>query len=334
MRHRSRSPASEQHLGYQREPRPPGKLACMECSARFSRPWELSRHTLTQHQKEKRFVCTVTGCFKGRSPPAFARPDKLTDHYKKAHKRDDLVECPAKNCERRFTLELIGAHIDFAHTTWVVVKEELRPLRNASDAHHRKCPYWRCRKHVKLASFLEHIVSHSLDDLNAMEEDLRQERYFYVRNGCSHLAPVEGIHNCLVTALCILCPICDEVCGSHAAFEQHFTIRHLLLQDAASCEHFFQWKNHVESNTTVRSGSKSPSPWKEWYDRDWKKNSKRECPFCRKNLESRWRHDASKHHIRLLRNAEEAIAELYPHGQAILRLYPDFKSHPVFADLK
>jgi hypothetical protein len=34
----------------------------------------------------------------------------------------------------------------------------------------------------------------------------------------------------------------------------------------------------------------------------------------------------------MLRPEAEVVAELYPHRMQILRLYPEFVSHPVFAD--
>lgn len=308
---------------------------CTECGGQFCRQWELDRYTRIKHQMEKPWVCTVAGCFKGPNRTAFARPDKLTDHLRKVHSRLDMVHCPVNGCGKRLVLELIGAHIDCAHSlSYGSVKEQLRPLANASNANYRACPYWRCRKHVKLASFTEHIVSHSIDELNAMEEELRRENYFYVRSGCSHQAIVEGIHSCAVTALCIICPVCGEVTGSHAAFEQHAITRHLLKQDAAVWEHLFQWKHHLWANT-VRSGPNVLIPWESWGRGEWKRRSIKECPFCREDFkDGRSQYDHSWHHLSLLRNTEEAVAELYPHRRAILRLYPDFKSHPVFADLK
>jgi len=38
------------------------------------------------------------------------------------------------------------------------------------------------------------------------------------------------------------------------------------------------------------------------------------------------------HHLDLLSPEAEAVAELYPYRMEMLRLYPEFVSHPVFAD--
>lgn len=62
----------------------------------FSRQWELQRHIMTKHTREKPFWCPVVGCIKGRGAPAFARPDKLTQHIRQVHCRNGArAVCPA-----------------------------------------------------------------------------------------------------------------------------------------------------------------------------------------------------------------------------------------------
>ena len=39
-----------------------------------------------------------------------------------------------------------------------------------------------------------------------------------------------------------------------------------------------------------------------------------------------------EHHLSFLRPEAEVISELYPRRMAILRLWPEFVTHPVFAD--
>lgn len=327
----------EQH-NHHNKPRRHGPFKCTHCHDEFYRRWELNRHTSTKHRKEKPFVCTVAGCFKKRAPPAFARSDKLTDHYKSVHKRDELAKCPQNGCGKRFLLEFTGAHIYHAHHSSGLVEKELRPLRNAFDADRRACPWWNCRARVELVSFMEHILSHSTDELNRMEESMRQENYFYVRSGCSHQAIVDGNHKCPVTAVCILCPVCREVSGNHAAFEQHVFARHLLMQTAAESEHFYQWQNHAVSIAGMRNATLLCT-WKPWPIHS---SDDHECPFCRKFFkgrrdsfgERRIEDSVAGHHLTLLRKTEEVVTELYPYRQAIIRLCPGFKSHPVFADLR
>ena len=45
-------------------------------------------------------------------------------------------------------------------------------------------------------------------------------------------------------------------------------------------------------------------------------------------------HSVATHHLSLLRSEAEVIHELRPYRMQILWLYPEFVTHPIFADLE
>lgn len=184
----------------------------------FPRQWELQRHIVSKHMSEKPFWCPIVGCIKGRVAPAFARPDKLTQHVRAVHHRGDArAVCPSGGCaDMPLELDILGVHIKLQHLSSKnkpegVSGKFLRAMINAVSTDRRNCPLWFCRKRVELDEFPVHLLTHTCEELGASADELAQEGYTLSKLGCVHgednLDTVNPCH-CKVTAVELSCPMC------------------------------------------------------------------------------------------------------------------------------
>jgi hypothetical protein len=316
----------------------------------FSRNWELRRHVQTRHPRAGAgsFVCRAEGCFNKQMPWTFARSDKLTAHIKATHTCNTIfTSCPANGCNfGASTLETLGVHLERAHKNC----EEGRGVLNASTCRVRKCPLWRCGKHVTAAELLDHVAGHDRNEVLAAASRLGSDGLVVTTE--TEPAHMEQSKRGLVIAMA--CPICDTVCGD---FTAHLWASHLFLAKSAGLAHFVAWRNtwaevvcksaRYSEGTIDRADINSIQPWISLKGVPGYKHGAHtiQCPSCLLSFsgpngrrihlsESR---DAamnapSVHHLSLLRPEAEVVAELYPYRMQILRLYPEFVSHPVFAD--
>lgn len=318
----------------------------------FSRQWELRRHIQTKHSGESAvsFVCRAEGCFNKQLPWAFTRPDKLTSHIKANHSRDSVfTSCPVKGCYyEKNTLEILGVHLQRFHEGC----EEGRGVLNAATYKMRKCPLWRCGKYVKTAELLKHVAGHDEDEVLAAASKLDFEGLVVITaSGPSHMNdPKRGL---VVVARC---PVCNTTSDDISELIAHLWTSHLFLAQSAGVAHFIAWRSlwagkvckEVYSSTAASYADVNKLlPWATLKELPSYKSyldtiKCPSCPFSSSSLggerinplaTQRAANDAiSAHHLSLLRPEAEIITELYPHRMQILRLYPEFVSHPVFAD--
>jgi hypothetical protein len=329
----------------------------------FRREYELQRHRLTRHNgaQAKEFICDARGCFKGSSKTAFARSDKLTSHIRALHKLDAIFDrCPIRDCTvESCTLEELGLHVRRVHGDQSYYG---RAIANTTSGALRQCPWWRCGKHIPSDRFLDHVQTHSVDELHIAMSSSNA-------GGLAiDLAPISSSHISLGSptphpTLRVVCPVCRVTTEGFEQFKEHLWIKHLYLESSGGSEHFLAWKSEWAKHVPKASRTKieSLSPWLELdslgiygSERDLK------CPACpftvnqfgkgsdlvakkpvvanhlrvlRSHYEITSEHSVTTHHLDLLRPEAEVIHELRPYRMQILRLYPGFVTHPVFRDL-
>jgi uncharacterized C2H2 Zn-finger protein len=308
----------------------------------FPRRWELTRHITQKHSiRPGLFVCWAEGCVDRQPPRSFARPDKLTSHIKAVHTRDTVfIKCPVDRCNLgRCTLETLGVHIARAHQRCQVGLQVL----NASTCKVRKCVLWRCGKHVKARDLPGHVAGHAKDDILAATTELEHEGLVVLPASGS---PQEGYAKS-GPVITVQCPLCKSTSENTDQFITHLWTRHLFLAGSGGADHLRTWKSALAKVTpkTDHHSIKGLLPWavlEVFFKRETTKFF--HCPACFLSfddlLEGYYQTETQKavkkaalaHHLTLLRPEAEVVAELYPHRMQILRLYPEFVSHPVFAD--
>jgi hypothetical protein len=305
----------------------------------FPRTWELKRHRATHGVAS--FACRAEGCFNKQMPWTFTRSDKLTAHIKATHTRDTVfAACPVTGCAfGRCTLETLGVHIARVHERgprWYAKEvEEGRAFLNASSCKARKCPLWRCGKHVKAPELLGHITKHAKHDVLAAIPELEHEGLIV------HHASDLGL---IIT---VSCPICNTKSDGMDHFINHLWTSHLFLAGSEGADHFKAWRSVLihHASKPVDGDIQNLLPWANPRRLSLNEAELIACPYCLLSFGdlggSRYiisesqqaaRNAALAHHLSLLRPEAEVVAELYPYRMQILRLYPEFVSHPVFAD--
>jgi hypothetical protein len=306
----------------------------------FRRHWELQRHTKTKHPRGSAapFVCRAEGCFNKRMPWTFTRSDKLTSHIKSTHAQDKVfTACPVNGCDfGESTLETLGVHIHRAHKDC----EEGRAVLNATTCKVRECPLWRCRKNVKATELLRHVAEHEEADVLAATSRLESEGLVVVQ-------PDHAQRGLVITATC---PMCNTMSDDIDHFITHLWTNHLFLAGSEGVDHFKAWKSTLLHHTFkfIHGDIKNLLPWADlrYTRRGHKGPGTIECSLCLLSFGGprceRWETSTaglrasleavSTHHLSLLRPEAEVIAELYPYRMQILKLYPEFVSHPAFAD--
>lgn len=133
---------------------------------------------------------------------------------------------------------------------------------------------------------------------------------------------------CPVTAVTIVCPVCDAICEDHTAFKVHLERNHYLLRSAAA--HFEAWKTYAQAlpiwskDANARENFDTLSVWHTLC----KTTVSFKCPSCDWAKENvGWA--TVDHHLSMLADPEE----LRPYRREILKLHPGFIDHPVWGDL-
>jgi hypothetical protein len=309
----------------------------------FSGAYELERHVKAKHDVgAKKFVCSAERCSNKqlRQPWTFTRSDKLTAHIKATHTRDTIfAACPVIGCAfGRCSLEILGVHIARVHEKrgrrYAKEVEEGRAFLNASSCKARKCPLWSCGKHVKAPELLGHITKHAKDDVLAAIPELEHEGLIV------HHASDLGL---IIT---VSCPICNTKSDGMDHFINHLWTSHLFLAGSEGADHFRTWKSALAKDTATpyHDSIKGVLPWAVLKVCFRARTKSIQCPACLLSFsdlnKTYWRTGSRKavqngalaHHLSLLGPEAEVVAELYPYRMQILRLYPEFVSHPVFAD--
>jgi len=302
-----------------------------DCLKTFSRQYELKRHVQTKHGGQKPFACIFPGCLKGSTPPAFARPDKLTSHIRNSRGRDveKLLQCPHAGCvAARMPLGVLTIHIVNHRRIHLFGQDQVpyeyaRALVNAASTAYKTCPLWRCGKTIKLALLAAHLLTHPTEELNDGIQVLQDAKYSLKRADCTHTAGDESSSClCSISGILIHCPVCNITLGCQANLETHIDIEHLI---APEHRQHFQALLVIASKQDVWLKSKKLKPWNAWALRKIRISN---CPWCLEAVVTSCSYEA-KHHLTMQANLET----IKPFRREILKLYPAFASHPVWNDL-
>lgn len=145
-------------------------------------------------------------------------------------------------------------------------------------------------------------------------------------------------------AIDVCCPICNVLSPGLEQFRHHLLASHILYDPVYGLGHFHAWKNLLEQivqGTDDHSRVTALQPWTRLDKLDLSPELIMQCPSCfffvddgHNDLITADMNTIHGHHLALLRSRDVAAAELYPHRMQILRLFPEFVSHPVFDDLE
>ena len=302
----------------------------------FLRRYELDRHIRVKHGGKKPFSCPFPGCFQGTVPPSYARADKLTSHIRNVHAkhRDKALHCCFPDCTQApLPIGILGVHIRQAHGWQTgtgrchIADEGARAMCNAASTAHLQCPLWRCAKSSPLSLFMQHLEGHTSVELVEATDVLKSDGYHisHMTRSSPQLEPSddynaeEGGSSVHVQ---VRCPVCDDAFGTHEALWGHIDEEHLVAGDHQS--HFRTWRQCAEdSHKFVRTHRFHP--WQEW-SLDVYKVWDTICPSC--GYYQR-RYHSCDHHTSMLVDSDE----IRPYRGAILKLYPEFATHPVWKDL-
>ncbi|GAB7328576.1 hypothetical protein MBLNU13_g00526t1 [Cladosporium sp. NU13] len=233
---------------------------------------------------------------------ALAVPMTLTNNQCSLFNNCPIATCTFGPC----TLEVLGVHIHHAHE----FLEEGRAVLNATT-----CKTQAAKSTLEMEGFL-----------------------------------IEGTTQNGI-AVRVICPVCRTITADAVQFMRHLSTDHLQTSTSTSggYVHFEQWKAYWRQNIPKDSAAelKNLLPWSRIdYFLAFTRILKYRCPCCsfsvadvggrfwaQANQYQKEKHALiQEHHLSFLRPEAEVVAELYPYRMAILRLCPEFVTHPVFAD--
>jgi hypothetical protein len=310
------------------------KSTCFDCedNVTFSRKSDFERHRRLKHSHEdqQHFVCSAQGCFRGEVPWSFARSDKLTSHIKTTHNLNTIFDqCPIQYCSfGPCTLEVLGVHTRPAHWDY----EAGRAVLNATSCKALRCPLWHCGKHFEAKKLLQHITSHAKEELEAADPSL-QFIGLLVQSAPGYDVTIQ-----------VICPVCRTASASMEQFIRHLSTVHLCTPQSGGSEHFEKWKAYLTQNLDKYFSPGRVNKLMPWSSLDIRTlSTKRDfrCPSCQFSVAGVEKYGSDQpakeraiieHHLSFLCPEAEVVKELYPHRMQILRLWPEFVTHPVFAD--
>lgn len=287
----------------------------------FARKYELRRHMNSKHGGVHSFTCGAVGCFKrGNTRWKFPRLDKLTDHIRAMHlPNTPFAGCPVHDC--RFGphyLDVLSAHIQRAHPRCQL---EARAIVTATNAKRRRCPLSGCNnKLLSLDSFLIHLGGHDTEDVRSASSNACFEGLAF------EFFTASEIRDAAITSfnISVVCPACSNMSPTFEAFQTHLWSNHLFLDPLQGVEHFFAWRGAL---TQARGSSFVILPWEKGV---MGKGEDVHCTQCMYSVSAL--HGGPTQHPGLIKSTEQIILELGPFRMQILRLYPDFLTHPIFGD--
>lgn len=251
-------------------------------------------YDLNRHMK-KHTERNALSCFFSSCDETFYRADKFRTHVLK-HGDEDLVACPIEDCMYGpAKADLLKLHLRNHH-------KDAPPFRSIFQyyGHIRRCPLPSCDKIMKLDSLRDHLLKthHTV----AKQPNDR---------GKLKTAGFDA------DSLDYICPVCNGVFRELASWRNHIVTDHLVT-DAL---HFLQFRDSFHRGPTFMV------PWIGFSGWRIANNDPILCVHC---LERRGNSDGNiDHQLQLLRNPQE----IYPYRRAILALWPQFGTHPVFDDV-
>jgi hypothetical protein len=310
----------------------PGVAAVLECAfpgcdheGAFARKYELKRHMRSRHGADQAYTCGALGCFKrGTSRWTFSRLDKLTDHIRAMHAHAaPFSGCPAKDCGiGPLPLDVLGAHVQRAHRR---CEAEARSILNATTARRRKCPLSGCNNRLfSLDTFIVHLQGHKAEDVHAARSNWCFESLAF------DFAFASGMGDEAVTGVTIgiACPACSTTSSTFEQFRLHLWSSHLFLDPSQGAGHFFAWRDALAQVVGPLSGM---VPWE---NSTLQLRHAIRCPQCIHSASgsSFTSTGLGTQHPGLMKSLDQIVLELGLVRMQILRLYPEFLTHPIFDD--
>lgn len=256
-----------------------------------------SKRTFRRKYELQRHMTKHTGtrvsCFFSDCHKSFYRQDKLKDHVRKHHIDDSELVA----CPR--------PSCDFGPVEWDLLNLHLRnhscwtiiELVAIQLTKERHCPVTSCNQVVDISGLRKHLDSHNAADLR----------------GCQNALLECGYDS---NTLNIICPVCRHQFVKRNDWIDHLTNDHLVTDSVhyqTICAQFESIKGY---------------PWKRWSVEYSYADKSIHCNHCSGTIHST-RFVKFEHHISLLRDPEE----IRPYRRAILALWPEFGTHPVFDDV-
>jgi hypothetical protein len=169
----------------------------------------------------------------------------------------------------------------------------------------------------ELEKYLVHLGSHEAEDLRAASSSACFENIVFDFVGTS------GTKSSTAT-VSIACPACKTITPTLQQFKMHFWANHLFLNPSQNIGHFLAWKDVLEQKRI-----RDVEPWSE---RVVYLYTSIECSRCMHSI-SKFGHQLIQfEHPGLLKTKQQIASELMPFRMQILRLYPEFSTHPIFHD--
>lgn len=176
-----------------------------------------------------------------------------------------------------------------------------------------------------LDAFLAHLEKHDVDDLRAASSNASFDGLVF------DILTSPGIHDAVTPSVRIrvACPACSDVCLSFEDLKTHLWERHLFVDPLHGVEHFLSWQSCL-----AQFGAAGFLPWDHFkLPRKWDQHA--QCPTCKHSITA-YSMDRSSYqdvgHPGLVKPTEQINLELKHIRMQILRLYPEFLSHPIFDD--
>lgn len=291
----------------QRKPRDSNALKCdfpgCHSRATFKRKYELQRH-MKKHERKETYPCPAIDCDR-KGSRSFYRADKLAHHLRTGHGDNDSYLCPLARClTHPMSFDEIKLHARNHH--WRCNSVVVNILRRILGSQ-RQCMLKNCLKRLDILKMQSHLLDHTMNE--RLEE----------------IAVIQQMGYDAETVK-VICPLCELLLHNHGEFATHLQSVHLTTDSA----HLAKFQESV-ANFTSNYGLPRDIiwyPWKVWYDYDTVESMV--CPTCGQPASTRRPVDRIDHHLQLLPDQNE----VRPYRWDILRLCPNFGTHPVFDDVR
>lgn len=142
----------------------------------------------------------------------------------------------------------------------------------------------------------------------------------------------------------VCCPICSILSPNLEQFRHHLLASHVFYDSVYGPGHFHAWKDSLKrivEGTDDSSSIEALQPWTRLGKLGLFPELIMQCPSCfffvddgHNDTDAAAMNTIHGHHLALLRSEDATAVEIYPHRMQILRLFPEFISHPVFEDLE
>lgn len=279
----------------------------------FRRNYELQRHK-RKHNRTRSFPCTAVNC-KFRGTKAFYREDKLKDHVFEGHDDNTLFACPIPHCLgdlNPLPRYLMAIHCrNHDHKIHGNYYKHLIALEDSDQK--RKCPIDTCPE-KRVGVMQQHLLkNHSLPERLQFRYSLAAEGFDASRGQL--ICPISGCGIPSETKVDLI----DHLASTHLFKD---TMHFLIFRD--------QFKKNVGG---VMVDSSHSIPWGPWTVRVSRSFACQQCGVDAIEMDPdqhlrgfEYFPGKVTHHLEFLAASHQVEAD----KQQILKLIPEFATHPVF----